>query len=567
MLTKELVSLAVALLLALDAHAQQPLAASNPIARSLGPGKAAAFTIALKDGDYVEGAATGQRGLEVTVQNPDGSVLRRFTTRARGGTPFAFAAEGGGRSTVVVTNASDSAISFQVVVEKITPLAERLAPEAWVDSLKSPRIETLRTQINSGDTNTDRFWREIAALGTPLVEPFGTDGKYYLVTFLWRAVHDTRNVIVLGSFIDAPHQEDMGMHRISGSDVWYLTVKLPARSRFVYDLSPNDPITWSGPRAAQRAATRQLDPLNRNQERHACGTGGDKFGCRYIVELPGAVPQPWLRAKPGTPEGRVERGSVRSEITGIERTFSVYAPAGYSTTGPANDLVLLFDGDYWFPNNWNSDQPWFLNTLNGLIAERKIPPVVVVFVNNDANRSVDLAANTKFADYVAKELVPWVRARYHVTNDPGRTVIGGYSAGGLQAAYTAYRHSSVFGNMISQSGAFWWAPNHNSRICSAECRDSGFVAAPNDYTTEPNYMAQLFLRSPKLPLRFHLDAGIFEVDRYGKGGDILEANRQLRDILLAKGYPVHYQEFPGGHDGVTWRGAIADALIALLGNR
>jgi enterochelin esterase family protein len=36
-------------------------------------------------------------------------------------------------------------------------------------------------------------------------------------------------------------------------------------------------------------------------------------------------------------------------------------------------------------------------------------------------------------------------------------------------------------------------------------------------------------------------------------------------VLLAKGYYVHYEQFVGGHDGLSWRGALADGLIALLG--
>jgi enterochelin esterase family protein len=62
-----------------------------------------------------------------------------------------------------------------------------------------------------------------------------------------------------------------------------------------------------------------------------------------------------------------------------------------------------------------------------------------------------------------------------------------------------------------------------------------------------------------------MDAGSDELDLTGDGGDILVPNRNLRDVLLAKGYEVHYQEFDGGHDGLSWRSTLADGLILLLG--
>ena len=83
-------------------------------------------------------------------------------------------------------------------------------------------------------------------------------------------------------------------------------------------------------------------------------------------------------------------------------------------------------------------------------------------VDNVRNqRLVDLVANPEFADFMATELIPWVRAHYNVTRDPARTVVSGESAGGLAAAYMGLRHPEVFGNVFSQSGAFWWSPDHN----------------------------------------------------------------------------------------------------------
>ena len=45
----------------------------------------------------------------------------------------------------------------------------------------------------------------------------------------------------------------------------------------------------------------------------------------------------------------------------------------------------------------------------------------------------------------------------------------------------------------------------------------------------------------------------------------MEPNRQIRDVPLAKGYEVHYQQFVGGHNYVSWRGTFADGLLALVG--
>jgi enterochelin esterase family protein len=47
--------------------------------------------------------------------------------------------------------------------------------------------------------------------------------------------------------------------------------------------------------------------------------------------------------------------------------------------------------------------------------------------------------------------------------------------------------------------------------------------------------------------------------------NVLETSRHMRDVLLAKGYEVHYQQFVGGHDYLSWRGTFADGLIALIG--
>jgi enterochelin esterase-like enzyme len=552
------------LLFAHHALAQQTLAPNDPAARTLTPGTTDSFSVPLNDGDYVTASLAQDGRVDLTIRYADGSILRQVEGPAeKTEGSFAFAAEGGGLYSIAITNPGPRPASYELLLESIVPLDDRLRPAPPDDPTPGRRIQALRSQIEMGRAGTEAFWKEIAAEGTPLAEPFGSDGKYQLVTFLWRSRHATRNVLVIGSFWGVGAPSAYAMRQVPGSDVWYLTLKLPSGARFTYQLSPNDPMTSEGPRAKQRAATRQADPLNLNPL-SACPPDTSKFECRSVAELPGAAPQPWLVVKPGVARGLIERRQIKSSIQKLDRPFSVYTPANYAPDGPPHALLILFDGE-----DLSSDT-FRLPTMNNLIAASRIQPTVVVFVENlPGRRLVDLVANPEFADFLATELVPWVRAHYNVSKDATNVALGGFSAGGLAAPYIALRHPEVFGNVLCVSGAFWWSPEHNGGVCGARCPDSRGRGGDGsrDATTEGNFLARKFLASPRLPLRFYLAAGTFENDSNGEGGGILETTRQLRDVLLAKGYEVHYQQFAGGHDGLSWRGALADGLIALLGPR
>jgi enterochelin esterase family protein len=71
-----------------------------------------------------------------------------------------------------------------------------------------------------------------------------------------------------------------------------------------------------------------------------------------------------------------------------------------------------------------------------------------------------------------------------------------------------------------------------------------------------------FVTTRKSPIRFYLEAGLFET---AHTGSILAENRRMRDVLEAKGYTIFYSEFTGGHDYLNWRGSLADGLVTLAG--
>ena len=162
-------------------------------------------------------------------------------------------------------------------------------------------------------------------------------------------------------------------------------------------------------------------------------------------------------------------------------------------------------------------------------------------------RLKELVFHPPFNQFLVYELMPWIYMRYAVTTDPAKTVIGGSSAGGLAAAYAALEHPQSFGNVLSQSGAFSLTPA---------------------WETDHGWLARQYALREKSSLKFHLDVGTLEENSYREvrgRPSALEGNRHMRDALLAKGYEVHYVEFSGGHDYVSWQGILGEGIKALLG--
>jgi len=124
-------------------------------------------------------------------------------------------------------------------------------------------------------------------------------------------------------------------------------------------------------------------------------------------------------------------------------------------------------------------------------------------------------------------------------------------------------HPEIFGNVFSQSGFFVYKDKNWFRRVGRDI-------APDDASQEEKAWAEYgsvitqFVTRPKLPIRFYLEAGIFENTYHPS---VLIANRHLRDVLLAKGYSVGYEEFAGHHSTVNFRGSLATALIFIYATR
>jgi len=486
---------------------------------------------------------TGQDVI-LTVSNPDGEAARRFSSKLLGGAPVSFfAAQSGTWQIVLAGRDRNLECGYKISELKISKSQTLLQSG---NEIESPRLKQL-----TDPAAIAKFWAQIEKEGAPLIEPLPNDSRNMLVTIVWRARGETKGVMVQSQFCNG---EECFMKRLGNSDLWYASFKIDRRVRTYYYLVPNISPVPELPAGGYQlvGALAQRDPLNPkgwfedpNDPDVPLHHGVSR------LEMPDAPLQPWADKRKDVPAGQTEKYSFSSAILKNQRDVWVYTPPGYSKTAAPYGLLLVFDGDTYI-----KIVPTPV-TLDNLLADKRIPPLVAVMIGNAPQaRSTELPCNPQFADFLSSELVPWVRRLYNVSSDPRQVTIGGSSYGGLAATYAAYRHPEVFGNVLSQSGSYWWTPPLDPS------KPSSF-----DPESEHGYVADLFLHSPKLPIRFYLDAGSLEVDHSGQGSGILIPNRDFRNVLIAKGYEVHYQQFQGAHDYLSWRGTLADGLILLLGAR
>jgi enterochelin esterase-like enzyme len=396
----------------------------------------------------------------------------------------------------------------------------------------SPAIVSLRRQIQSSPEVAEReFWASVHRNGAPLIETIPGEKNYSFVTFLWHGDDQTRNVVIFDGVADFDANDRMA--RIDGTNIWYKTYRVRNDARFAYNLSPNDSLeSLNGiktPEAMkQRLTAFHADPLN---PRHCPTTFGDYGAESSWVQLPDAPSFLWTSSLQGTARGRLEQTAIHSALLGRDKKLWVYTPPGFQPNDRDYPLLVLFDGD--------RNSMWMPKILDLMIARHQIPAIVAVMTDEalPAVRTAELPCNPRFADFLAKELVPWARTNYRAGISPRLTIAAGSSYGGLASVFAGIRHPEVFGSVISLSGSFFWKP---------------------DGAGKPEWLTQQVQQSPKLPLRFYLEVGLME----GRAMEI-DTNRRMAGVLKAKGYPTGYAEFDGGHSFLTWSQGMVNGLTWL----
>jgi len=315
--------------------------------------------------------------------------------------------------------------------------------------------------------------------------------------------------LLQGDFTDWERGEPVTLEK-DGPDLWVYQTEFPEDAYIEYIF--------------QDGEQRIRDPLN--PRRTPNGTGNDN----NFFYMPKAARTPLSDYRKGVPRGRVTRYRIPTWrlVVGNYRMVYLYQPP---TIQPC-PLVVVWDGrDYLHRGR-------LAHIVDNLIHQKRIQPIALAMVDNGGKaRMAEYGCSESTLIFLLEAILPLAQTELNLLDlsaHEGSYAVLGASMGGLMALYTALRLPTIFGSVLSQSGAFSFG-EHESVLFEI--------------------IKKFDLRS----LKIWMDIGIYDF-KY-----LLEANRHMHPLLVDGGYAVAYREYPGGHNYPSWRDEVWRGLEHLFG--
>jgi enterochelin esterase family protein len=269
------------------------------------------------------------------------------------------------------------------------------------------------------------------------------------------------------------------MKRISSSDIWFATGSVtPAGKLHLFEYKVNGKQFGGNTQAATTDYTKAVE---------------------FPVFGPDSYPHP------GVPQGKLsEKLTFTSKIyEGMTNDYWIYVPAQYDPNTSAA-LMVWQDGQMY--NERDSARNRTLDVLDNLIAQKKIPVMIGVFVspgqlsNPDSPTYKEMAqraagrggrggrggaadsglrsfplrsieydtVDDRYARYLRDELLPEVYKKYNIRRDSYSRAITGLSSGGICALNVAWQQPDQFSRVITWIGSYTSIQWHSNQLDGGE---------------------------------------------------------------------------------------------------
>lgn len=154
--------------------------------------------------------------------------------------------------------------------------------------------------------------------------------------------------------------------------------------------------------------------------------------------------------------------TIASKFVNEDRVINIWTPPNYKNSTDSFPVLYMPDGGI------KEDFPHIANTLDKLLSENKIPPFILVGIEN-TQRKRDLTGFSEaeydkqfcpvtdgakdFRLFISEELIPEINKKYRTNSRKG---IIGESLSGLFVLETFFTKPSIFDFYIAMDPSLWW---------------------------------------------------------------------------------------------------------------
>ena len=246
-------------------------------------------------------------------------------------------------------------------------------------------------------------------------------------------------------------------------------------------------------------------------------------------------------------KGRAVGGTFRSAVLDRTMPITVYLPPGYDANPAVRyPTVYLLHGGGGTNTEWADYS--VLDAADRLMGGGAIPPYIIVLPQGDQEYWVDHvidqatgANGERWGTYVAREVVPFVDARYRTIARQDKRAIGGLSMG----AHGAMQLPMSFPGIWSVIGAH--SPSIRPIGDAPTYLGKGAEFAARDPLS-------LVMAKPDLARAYTWRIDVGDVDPW------LEPAAAVAAALTALGIPHEWRVYPGDHSAAYWEAHVEDTL-------
>jgi enterochelin esterase-like enzyme len=257
-------------------------------------------------------------------------------------------------------------------------------------------------------------------------------------------------------------------------------------------------------------------------------------------------PGPDSQRKEGVPKGIVSKYEWQSKLYNNFREYWVYVPAQYDST-KSTALMIFQDGHSYANDSGDFRVPI---VYDNLIYQKKLPVTICLFVNpghntkdypenrfRASNRADEYdVLDDRYATMLMEEIIPELKKKYNISNDPKMHGIGGLSSGAICAFTAAWERPEYFHKVLSQIGSYT------------------NIRGGNNYPS-------IIRKHKKKDIKIFMQDGSNDLNN--EHGDWWLANLEMGSALKFKGYEFKFEKGSGTHSGKHGGAILPESLIWL----